>query len=68
MNNNEGLENIKKQVLDLFSLKKKIGRWDFIVYSISSILLFLLFISFLRDNIYRVFIFVDCVDIIFIGV
>lgn len=50
MNNNKGLENIKKQMSDLFSLEKKIGRKEFILYSITPILLFLLFIFFLLNK------------------
>lgn len=41
MNHNEGLENLKKQLLDFFSLKKEIGRMQFILYSILPLLLLL---------------------------
>ena len=65
MNNNQGLENIKKQLLDFFSLKKEIGRMEFILYSIAPILLFLLFISILLHSFNMLS---DGVEAIFFGV
>lgn len=40
MNNNQGLENIKKQLLDFFSLKKEIGRMEFCIYGVIPISLY----------------------------
>lgn len=64
MNNNQGLENIKKQLLDFFSLKKEIGRMEFILYSIP-ILLFLLFIPVMHYNGNSLY---NGVEVIFFGV
>lgn len=50
MNNNQGLENIKKQLLDFFSLKKEIGRMEFCIYGVIPISLYFFFIESLRRN------------------
>lgn len=42
MNNNQGFENIKTQMSEFISLKKEIGRIEFIIYSTISISLFFL--------------------------
>lgn len=42
MNNNQGFENIKIQMSEFISLKKEIGRIEFIIYSTISISLFFL--------------------------
>ena len=45
MNNNQGLENIKKQLLDFFSLKKEIGRMEFCIYGVIPISLYFFLLS-----------------------
>lgn len=55
MNNNQGLENIKKQLLDLFSLKKEIGRMEFCIYGVISISLYFLVLSQSSSIAYRLF-------------
>ena len=55
MNNNEGLENIKKQLLDFFSLKKEIGRMEFCIYGVISISLYFLVLTQSSSIAYRLF-------------
>ncbi|STO63118.1 Uncharacterised protein [Haemophilus parahaemolyticus] len=52
MNNNQGLENIKKQLLDFFSLKKEIGRMEFCIYGVIPISLYIFLLSLSREIAY----------------